>query len=269
MTTPTFDPIQGKAAFDSLLPRYKAMSAETLATVNADASLAAVAALGVAARANAPALLAQFKSLPATEFDSANVEQLPTIAWACWYAATEDQKSRALATDAKLPAELVQKAVATEARMQACCEYYFNDHPEIGPYVAVLRGGTGYQDIASDLLGYASIYRDHYDTLSADKKHFRATDADDAVHLAEEMLSILGARLSPEARLAADYLARAWTLLLDTYEDVATTGRWLLRRDPQADKLFPSLYTLARTRQGGRGRKKPEPTPTPVEPAGG
>jgi hypothetical protein len=89
------------------------------------------------------------------------------------------------------------------------------------------------------------------------------------VHVAEQMLSILGARLSPEARLAADYLARAWTLLLDTYEDVATTGRWLLRRDPQADKAFPSLYTLARTRHGGRGRKKQEPVAMPAQPSGG
>jgi hypothetical protein len=263
MTTPTFDPVRGKAAFDSLLPRYKAMSADSLATLNADAALAAVAAIGVAARVNAPEWIARFKSLPATEFDSSLVEQLPTIAWACWYAATEDHKGRALATDAKLPADLVQKSVTTEARMQACCEYYFNDHPEIGPYLAMLRAGTGYQDIASDLLGYAGIYREHYDTISGDKKHFRATDADEAVHIAEEMLAILGGRLSPEARLAADYLARAWTLLLDTYNEVATTGRWLLRRDPQADKTFPSLFSMVRTRHS-RGKNKPDPTPAPA-----
>lgn len=258
MTTPTFDPIQGKAAFESLLPRYKAMAPESLATLNADAARAAIAALGVAARANEPELLARFKSLPAKEFNIANVEELPTMAWACWYAATEDQKSRATQTEAKLPAELVQKAVAMEARMQACCEYHLNDHPEVGPHLAALRAGIGHQDLAADLLGYAGMYRDHWDLLSSDKKHFRATDADDAVKVAEEMIATLGARLSPEARLAADHLVRAWTLLLDTYEEVASTGRWLLRHDPKAAQAFPSLFSMVRRR---RSRAKAPETP--------
>ena len=267
MGNPSFDPIQGKAAFDMLLPRYDAMSADTLVMINADVGLAAVAALGVAARANAPEMLLRFKSLPATEFDVKTVEELPTMAWACWFAATEDQRARAMTTEAKLPADLVQKAVAIEARMQACCEYYFNDDPEIGPYVAMLRSGSGHRDLAADLLGYAGIYREHYAIVSVDKKHFRATDADDAVTVAEEMLAQLGNRLGPEGRDTHHYLVRAWTLLLDTYEEVAATGRWLSRREPGADKLFPSLYALARTRHGGRGRKKDEASP-PATPTG-
>lgn len=262
MSTPQFDPIQGKAAFESLLPRYKAMPVESLIAVNADAGLAAVAALGVASRANEPELLARFKSLPAAEFDASLVEQLPTIAWACWYAATEDQKGRALSSEAKLPADLVQKALNIESRMQACCEYYLNDHPEIAPQLAMLRAGTGHRDLAADLLGYASIYREHYSTLSTDKKYFIATDADDAVKAAEEMLSTLGARLSPEARLASDQLARAWTLLLDSYDEVATAGRWLLRRDAQVNKLFPSLFSMVRTRRS-KAQKAPEAPSSP------
>ncbi len=139
MSNPQFDPIQGKAAFEALLPRYEAMSAETLIAINADVGLAAVAALGVAARANASEMLARFKSLPAAEFDAKMVEDLPTMAWACWFAATEDQKARALTMQAKLPADLVQKAVAIEVRMHAGCEYYFNDDPDVGAYVAMFR----------------------------------------------------------------------------------------------------------------------------------
>ncbi len=80
---PIFTPIQGKAAFDTLLLRYEAMSADTLLALNADVGLAAVAALGVAARANAPEMLVRFDSLPASEFDVKMVEELPTMAWAC------------------------------------------------------------------------------------------------------------------------------------------------------------------------------------------
>lgn len=269
MSGPQFDPIKGKKAFDALLPRYRTMTAESLAVVNADAGLAAVAALGVAARANEPDLLGRFKSLPSKEFDATLVEQLPTIAWACWYAATEDQKSKVFATEAKLPADLVHKATAMERRMQACCEYYFNDHPDLGPYLAMLRAGSGHRDLAADLLGYAGVYRDQYDNLKDDKRHFLATDADDAVKVAEEILAILGSRLGPEGRAAADDLARAWTLLLDTYEEVAATGRWLLRHEPHPEKTFPSLFSVIRVRHGGRARKKPEAAPTPAAPAGG
>ena len=256
MSQPQFDPVKGKAAFESLLPRYKMMSAELLVMVNADVGQAAVAALGVAARANEADLLTRFKKLPTDEFDASLVEQLATIAWACWHAFTEHQKVRALATDAKLPADLVQNAMTIESRMQACCEYYLNDDPVIGPYLAMLRAGTGHRDLAADLLGYAEVYRDHYDIVSVDKKYFRVTDADDAVKTAEAMLGLLGAKLGPETRISADDLARAWTLLFDTYDEVATTGRWLLRKDSQADKVFPSLHSMARVRHGGRGRKK-------------
>jgi len=53
------------------------MTADSLAAVNADAGLAAVAA------------------------------------WACWFAATEDQKAKSLVTEAKLPIDLVRKVVAS------------------------------------------------------------------------------------------------------------------------------------------------------------
>lgn len=252
--------MQGQAAFESLLPRLKAIPADSLATLNADAGRAAIAALGVAAIATAPEMLVRFKSLPAKEFKIKSVEDLSTIAWACWYAATENEKNRATSTDAKLPADLVNKAVAMENRMQACCEYHLNDDPEVGPQLAALRAGHGHQDLATDLLGYAAIYRDHWDVLSADKKHFRATDADDAVKIAEEMLALLGTRTSPETRQTTEYLQRAFTLLLDTYDEVAVTGRWLLRNDPQAEKTFPSLLSLTRSR-----KRRNKPTSPPAE----
>ncbi|MRG91177.1 hypothetical protein [Polyangium spumosum] len=267
MSGPQFDPIKGKQAFDALQHRYKSMPVDSLAVVNADAGLAAVAALGLSARASEPALLARFQSLPPSEFDANLVEVLSVAAWACWYAAMEVQKDRALSSEAKLPVELVQRALGIEARMQACAEYHLKDQPDVGPYLAMLRSGTGHRDLAADLLGYASVYRDHYDALKDDKKHFRATDADDAVKTAEEILAHLGARIGPEASVTADQLVRAWTFLLDTYEEVATTGRWLLRHEPAPEKAFPSLFSVIRTRTGGRSKKKSDEAP--VEAAGG
>lgn len=134
-----------------------------------------------------------------------------------------------------------------------------DDHPEVGPQLATLRSGIGHQDLAADLLGYAAIYREHWDILSLDKKHFRSSDAEDAVKIAEEMITHLGARLSPEARQAADLLSRAWTLLWDTYEEVVQAGRWLLRHEPRGADTFPSLIALSRPRRS-RNKSKAEPS---------
>jgi hypothetical protein len=68
-----------------------------------------------------------------------------------------------------------------------------------------------------------------------------------------------------KGRAAADDLSRAWTLLLRVYNEVAETGRWLLRRDPNGKDEFPSLYSVARP-GGGRPRKRPAGTSEPKPP---
>lgn len=54
---------------------------------------------------------------------------------------------------------------------------------------------------------------------------------------------------------------RAWTLLLRCYDEVAATGRWLLRHEPKVDAYFPSLHAAGRP---GIGRNKSSKTPAPA-----
>src|SRR5262249_34700596 len=151
-------------------------------------------------------------------------------------------KARGNASEAMLPADLVQLATGIEGRMQKCCEYYFADDPALGPEIARLRAGSGYRDLAGDLMGYAAIYRDKLDVVKHDKKHSRATALGDAVKTGEAILKALADSMGPDLKEASDLLARAWTLLLAIYAEVSATGRWLERSETGVDALYPSLF---------------------------
>lgn len=73
--------------------------------------------------------------------------------------------------------------------------------------------------------------------------------------------------MTPEAKAASLNLARAWTLLHRVYEDVAATGRWLHRNEPQQQaELFPSLIAASRpSPRRAPGGETPSPAPAPVE----
>jgi hypothetical protein len=255
-----YDPTRGKAAFASLAKDRKALTTKLLVSLSTDIEAATIAALGVAQIAKKPAVNSRLASLPASEFDLSRVERLDTAVWATWYAVQEARTSRGTASKATLPAALVQRALEIEGRMQALCEYHFSADPELGPKVALLRPGSGYRDLASDLIGYAGIYELRPAEVAADKRHYRATDLADAVSTAEEILSSLGAGGSKESRERAADLSRSWTLLVEVYNDVAPTLRWLFRNDTSLRDTVPeSLFTAGRSTRHPKGKKK---TPT-------
>lgn len=264
-------PTRGQAAFDIILPLIATLADDELQPLNVDMTAAAIGAIGVADRAREPTLLARFQGLPPGEFDAAQVDRLSELGWAALHTVTLSSQAGGRGRT-KLPPALVERAVTIEARMQTCCEYHLGDHAVAGVEVERLRPGNSYRDVAADLLGYAALYRTYEDILSRDPKHYLASDPDDAVSTAEQMYTLLGASATIQAEVSVDEAQRVWTLLYRTYEDVAATGRWLLRAEPRrAERLFPSLFSLSRT---GRRRRQdepadapaatPEPTPGPV-----
>jgi hypothetical protein len=148
--------------------------------------------------------------------------------------------------------------MGVERRMQDLVEYKFKKDPEIAPLLALLRPGTGYRDLAADLIGYAGIYVRRASEVASDTTNYRSTDVADAHRLAGEILSHLSASISPKARAAYDMLQRAWTHLLQVYSEVSEAGRWLLRYDPRREERFPSLFAAGRP-GGGRPPKKAKP----------
>lgn len=250
---------QGQAAFERIQPRMTALDDEELATGNVNIAAGALAALGVATRVAEPEIRAQFERLDPSQFDMAHLDDLGDLAWATLHASRLADQARYLLHRARLPADLREQATETRVRMQACCEYHLDEHPEAAPELTRLRAGQGHHDMANDLLGYAALYKTHQPLLETDRRHYRATDHDDAIRLGEQILTILGNSYTEEVRSCTDQLMRAWTLLLRSYNEVSETGRWLFRHDAAlAERIFPSLFAAGRS---GRSRRRDDDIP--------
>jgi hypothetical protein len=81
-------------------------------------------------------------------------------------------------------------------------------------------------------MGYARIYELRPKVVAADPTNYRDTDVADARRLAKEMMEHLTSELTPEGRAAYLLLVRAWTLLIQVYEEVQAVGLHLQRKVP-------------------------------------
>jgi hypothetical protein len=117
--------------------------------------------------------------------------------------------------------------------------------------LADIRGGHGYADLSADLLRLAEVYEAHEPRLSGDASHYRPGDRRRARELAQCILEHLGEGTVTEERRWADYVQRAWTFAVNTYEEVSATGRWLFRHEDGEEK-FPSLFATLRQSPGSR-----------------
>ena len=130
--------------------------------------------------------------------------------------------------------------------------YLFDDHPRLGLEIADIILGTGYRDLASDLIRLAKIYLSERATVEKDPKHYRADDEAEAFKDADEIIVHLGKARSTAERAWVDIVARSWTLLVQSYGEVMAAGTWLLRNEGAAEIFLP-LAAVGRI-----GRPKPK-----------
>lgn len=251
------DPAAAKKAYEAITPRMNALAKDDLALLNVDAQEAAIIALSVSRFLAEPEPSARFALLDAKLFDPAHTGDLATIALAVSHAYVELQSARAQATEAKLPVALVDAATEVKERMLECAEYLFKRHAVLSREVASIRVGTGYRDLASDLIRLAKVYEDNKATVEKDPLNYRSTDAAEARTHAQKILTTLGEAQSAEEKRCVAALTRAWTLLRAGYDEVQAAGVFVYRHEEPEDK-FPSLYVSSR---GGRPKKAKEPEP--------
>jgi hypothetical protein len=254
---PAYDPTAAAAYLKAYRPRLDAISAADLLVPRLDVRAAALAALGVYAFiTQADALQARFqKQHSLGEFDIATIEALKAAAFLVFFTHAQAETAGAFATDAKVPASLIQEGLELEGRMQELCEYRFKRDPQVAPLLALLRPGTSYRDLAGDLLGYADIYEMSPAKVASDTTNYHATDVADARRVAGDILAHLATAMTPKAKEAYTLMQRAWTLLVQVYFEVQEVGKCLLRRDPKRDDWFPSLYAAGRAPRS-QGKKK-------------
>ena len=258
--SPTLD--QGLTSFKELLPRLMALPSETLKRPRADIRTTATFVLGLSKRIADSPLGARFASLPKSEFDVAVLQDLPKAAHAVLYTQLQQDMLDAQQTAAKVPPEVATPATAHRKKMLDVCKYNLSKDPEVARELRSIRQGHGYLDLAQDLTRLAALYENHRTTLALDHGHYVEGDDKLALRFAADIRAALGGLPGNTAVQIRSHALRAIVLLQRLYEDVAATGRWLLRNEG-GDELFPSLY---RTSYPTSRRRKTPAAPIPPKP---
>lgn len=238
-----YDPEAARLAFEALQAVLDQLDEVRAGSTDRRKALNHAASVGRAVKQ--PEVRAEFEALPAHRFDMGHVDTLETAAMATWYAAVRAQDASVLGSAAKLSDELVTEATTLKQRMQRVLEYNLDHLPAVSLKLSDIRSGTGHIDTSDDLMRLAGLYDEHAPTLVADTRHYQPADAATAKRVAQAINKVLGDGRSSDARYWAEYLARAWTFLVITYEEVSAAGRWLFR-DENGEARFPSLYTVGR-----------------------
>lgn len=196
-------------------------------------------------------------ALPKDEFSKDALTDLPKLAELALSLSTDLAAAESRADAARLPEPLLVLATEVRRRMLRVIEYVLADDESAMREANMIRQGQGYLDLAQDLLQLARLYQNERPTLAKDALAYSAKDGPLAEQLSVRIFSELRKQDLSQAR---ESVARCAALLLAVYEDVAETVRWLLRKQPDAARKWPSLYVPGRT---PRRKKAPTPPPTP------
>jgi len=198
-----------------------------------------------------------------TVFTLTVLDHIPILALATWHVRRKQVEAVESASTARIDEATLKEAQVTRRRMLKVLTHYFEDHPVYGKQITAIRAGTGYQDLANDLLAVADLYhlQDVNAFVSLDPMHYRADDPTHARALTQEIF--LGLGLIPESAVSlwTDLAQRAWTLLSQNYDALSAAGRLVFRNEENVDETYPSLVGAVRA---PATRVSPAPvTPTP------
>jgi len=249
-------------SFRKRRPAIEAVPMSETKAVTVDVQQASMVALGVHDLLHKPehepviAALAKLGII-----DRALIDGLADTARATWYARHKLIVASAVHTEAALPLELLEPALACRSRMRKSLEYNLEGHVKASTLLTQLRIGTGHLDLANDLLGYADMYVEHDEAIELDPKNYRATDEPLARRLSDEITTALGVTATPEQTTWKNLQARAFVLLKKHYEESVRLGQFLYYYE-NPDELFPSMFTASRAAPSSRD-KTAEPAKAP------
>lgn len=236
-------------AFEELQSELLQLNAAQLQPVRVDLQLTSAIVYSVATRDNTGnrrarlALVAQGGS-----FDITLLDRLPLMALAAWHTRRQQIEAVDAASNARVAEVTLKEAQAARSRMLRVLTYYFEDHVEYSKRIAAIRAGSGYLDLANDLLSVADFYEvpDVNAIVSIDPVYYRADDPALARQLAQQLFCGLGLAAEGEAARWTDMAQRAWTLMSQNYETLRAAGRLVFRNDEDVDDSYPSLIAAVR-----------------------
>ncbi len=270
VTPSSIDVGEAKLAFDAQVAQLEALSRDEVMSPRVDLQLTSAIAYSVAMRDLEAPRRARLAALGAV-FDIQLLDGLPRRALAALHARRMQSQAMDAATSARVPEPTLREAQATRGRMMRVLGYYFDEHPSIGRKLVAIRAGTGYLDLANDLLAVAELYEEGEvkALISADPKHYRADDPKFARAMAQELFRGLGLGSDGDASRWTDYAQRAWTLLSRDYDTLAAAGQLVFRNEEDVSVTYPSLIssvraTATRASNGGGEVVQPSPAAAPT-----
>lgn len=245
-------PDSAEEALALLMPRLLEIEASAVSQPRNDVRAAASFVLSeIVPRVNEVGLNRRLQSfLPAAEFDFSAVADLKPAAQACLASQAQLASSTAQTATVRLPIELLDEATRVKQRMLKVCTYHFGEDTQLGAEVSAIRLGTGYLDLAQDLLRLGALYKQNAATLALDGRYYDGQDGARASALSARITSEL--RQAPSANSARDLAWRAYAFLAERYEEVASACRFLERKT-DGEQRFPSLRVAT-----SQGRKRPQ-----------
>jgi hypothetical protein len=243
------DPDGAARAFEAMLPLLDAQNEIRRNNINIDKAIIHAASVGRMVKQ--PEVRARFANLPAGEFDQLCVDRLETTSLAAWYVTVSRNSASVQSSGTKIAESDIEAGVLLKQRMIKVIDYHVGHLTEVSTELDSIREGTGYLDMASDLLRLGALYLRYIAEISGDTRHYRAEDREEAGRLAHTVHQVLGDGRDTDARYWNGYLPRAWSLMVDTYEEVSAAGRWLYRHE-NGEQRFPSLYAIGRQRRSRR-----------------
>jgi len=246
------------AAFTKTAAARAALLPEQIIPINLDVQVATTTVLGTLPRL---AMIREDIVSHLPEFDIAEFDRLETYAEALAYANTV-----VLAASQPTEALPVLAARATEIR-----QLFLSDATALarralidGKPLDELKGAVGYLNVAADIGVLVRMFRARWSEIST-KSAVQAAELDEAEQIFERITFAYAERTQPSTSVASasDDRQRAYTLLVNAYDQARRAAIYLRWSEGDADKFAPSLWAG----RGGRGANQSSnvsPAPPPI-----
>jgi hypothetical protein len=237
---------EARHAFERIEPRFKELAAGELVAITVDIARAASIVLG--AEAGIRALQPQIEAkLP--EFDVGQIESLRDMALAAWYV----HAAIAPEVDEGEVKRLVSEATPLKRSMLVQADALADRGLLDAQRIAIIRAGRGSRDLANDMVALSAMFRQSWGEVEG-KTAVTIEELDRAAELGTKLIFAIGARdvapaLPGIGGDAGELRVRAFSLLVNTYDQVRRAVEYLRWDAGDAQEIAPSVYTGSRTRR--------------------
>jgi hypothetical protein len=250
-----------KEAFDRLLPALRAIPADQVKKPKVDLTIAGGRVLAALPRFNKYA--ADLKALPHTSAQL--IDELGDRALAMLWAYSS---YRGVPQEpSSLPA-LFDRGSELRKRLLAAADFLVADGKLPASFVAEVREGSGYADLARDLLALGGLFESRERTAQLDAIAPKAL-VDEGLEVAGRMAVAVGARGQAGAAEEPEVVQmrdRTYTYFSEAFDEARTGLAYLRAKQGDADEILPSVFAGRRTATREEvPAPAPAPAPTPTD----